>query len=50
MLGKIAGKLGPELFELCKVAGEALADLLDKAVDKVFDHLEGKKEVGDDHM
>lgn len=43
MLGKIAGKLGPELFELCKVAGEALADLLDKAVDKVFDHLEGKK-------
>ncbi|MBO5815368.1 MAG: hypothetical protein J6R30_04535 [Bacteroidales bacterium] len=43
MLGKIAGKLGPELFELCKVAGEAMADFLDKAVDKVFDHLEGKK-------
>ena len=50
MLGKIAGKLGPELFELCKVAGEAMADLLDKAVDKVFDHIEGKKEVGHDHM
>lgn len=50
MLGKIAGKLGPELFELSKVAGEALADLLDKAVDKVFDHIEGKKEVGHDHM
>ena len=43
MLGKIAGKLGLELFGLCKVAGEAMADLLDKAVDKIFDHLEGEK-------
>ena len=43
MLGKIAGKLGPELFGLCKVAGEAMADLLDKAGDKIFDHLEGEK-------
>ena len=43
MLGQIARKLGPELFGLCKVAGETMADLLDKAVDKIFDHLEGEK-------
>ena len=38
VLKEIAERLG-ELFNICVVAGEALADAIDKGVDKLFDNL-----------
>jgi hypothetical protein len=37
LIEKIAVQLGTGLFYICKVAGAALANILDKAVDKAFE-------------
>ena len=37
ILEEIAAHFGVKLFDVCKVAGTALAEIIDKGVDKVFE-------------
>jgi hypothetical protein len=43
MLEQLAARLGKGLFMVCTAAGEALADVLDKGIDKVCDYIEKEK-------
>ena len=43
MLEQIAARLGKGLFAVCTAAGHALADVLDKGIDKICDQIENEK-------
>ena len=43
MLEQLAARLGKGLFEVCTAAGKALADVLDKGIDNLFDYIENEK-------
>lgn len=43
MLEQLAARLGKVLFTVCTAAGQALADAIDKGIDKVCDYIEKEK-------
>ena len=43
MLEQIAARLGKGLFAVCTTAGQALADALDKGINKICDQIENEK-------
>ena len=43
MLEQIAATLGKGLFSVCTAVGYALADVLDKGIDDVCNHIEKEK-------
>jgi hypothetical protein len=43
MLEQLAAKLGKGLFTVCTAAGYALADAIDKGIDKVCENMEKNK-------
>lgn len=43
MLEQIAARLGKGLFAVCTAAGYALADAIDKGIDKVCENMEKDK-------
>lgn len=48
MLEQLAARMGKGLFAVCTAVGYALADVIDKGIDRVCDYIEN--EVGHDHM